>query len=61
MSPALDLTYLLASSTTAGVRRKYLEHLLTLYHTHFLATLEKLDITVDFTFDDLGESPATRT
>jgi len=52
-SPALDLVYFLGSSTTGDLRKKYLPHILTLYHTIFINTVERLGVTVDFSYEDL--------
>ena len=54
VSPALDINYLLASSSTGEVRREHLQDLLSLYHSVFSNTLDTIDITVDFTLEDLG-------
>merc|ERR1711915_1169567 len=54
-SPALDLSFFLDSSTTGELRREYLPHILTLYHTTFMHTLESLNTRVDFTYEDLLE------
>ena len=53
LSPAIDLAYFLYLSTTKEVRSKYLDHILTLYHTLFENTLEKLGVSVDFSYEDL--------
>merc|ERR1712013_190706 len=55
LSPAIDLAYFLYLSTTKEVRSKYLDHILTLYHTHFENTLEKIGVSVDFSYEDLLE------
>jgi len=54
-SPVLDMSYFLSASTTGDVRSRYIQHILTLYHTTFMTTLEKLGIHVDFSFEDLEE------
>ena len=53
VSPALDLAYFLAASTTGELRRKYLPHILTMYHTIFVSTVERLGVSVDFSYEDL--------
>jgi len=53
VSPALDLAYFLAASTTGELRRNYLPHILTLYHTIFINSLERLGVSVDFSYEDL--------
>lgn len=55
MSPALDLVYFLAASTTGDLRRSYMPHILTLYHTIFIQTLDRFGISVNFTYEDLQE------
>ena len=52
-SPGLDLVYFLGSSTTGDLRKKYLPHILTLYHTIFINAVERLGVTVDFSYEDL--------
>jgi len=53
VSPALDLVYFMAASTTGELRREYLPHILTLYHTIFTSTVERLGVSVDFSYEDL--------
>jgi len=55
LSPAIDLAYFLSLSTTKEIRSKYLEHILTLYHTIFVNTIERFGVTVDFSYEDLLE------
>jgi len=55
VSPALDLVYFLAASTTGDLRRKYLPHILTMYHTIFINTVERFGISVDFSYEDFLE------
>ena len=43
----------MGSSTTGDLRKKYLPHILTLYHTIFINTVERLGVTVDFSYEDL--------
>jgi len=52
-SPALDLVYFLAASTTGELRAKYLSHILTLYHTIFVNTAQRFGVQVDFSYEDL--------
>jgi len=54
-SPALDLAFFLDSSTTGELRRMHLPHILTMYHTIFIHTLESLGVSVDFSYEDLLE------
>merc|ERR1719186_2546560 len=54
MSPALDLVYFMAASSTRDLREQYL-HILTLYHTIFIATVERLGSTVHFTYEEFEE------
>merc|ERR1712013_649580 len=54
-SPALDLVYFLAASTTGELRTKYLSHILTLYHTIFVNTVQRFGVSVDFSYEDLLE------
>lgn len=53
--PALDLTYLLAASTTSEVRRDHLDHLLTLYHTTLTLTLERLGSRLTYEYEAFRE------
>ena len=55
VSPALDLVYFMAASTTGDLRRKYLPHILTMYHTIFINTVERFGVSVDFSYEDLLE------
>eukprot|EP00092_Neocalanus_flemingeri_P030907 GFUD01033564.1.p1 GENE.GFUD01033564.1~~GFUD01033564.1.p1 ORF type:complete len:244 (-),score=81.37 GFUD01033564.1:57-692(-) len=55
VSPALDLVYFMAASTTGELRRKYLPHILTMYHTIFINTVERLGVSVDFSYEELLE------
>jgi len=53
--PAIDVAYFLAPSTTGEVRREHLEHLLTLYHTTFLSTLDILQSNISYTYEQFRE------
>eukprot|EP00092_Neocalanus_flemingeri_P008482 GFUD01009139.1.p1 GENE.GFUD01009139.1~~GFUD01009139.1.p1 ORF type:complete len:452 (-),score=161.32 GFUD01009139.1:183-1538(-) len=55
VSPALDLVYFMAASTTGELRRKYLPHILTMYHTIFINTVERFGVSVDFSYEELLE------
>jgi len=54
-SPALDISFFLSSSTTGPLRTKYLPHILTLYHTVFADTVQRLGVSLDFSYEDLLE------
>jgi len=54
-APALDLVYFLASSTVGDLRKKYKEHILTLYHTTLMTSLDRLSCNVEFSYEDLVE------
>jgi len=53
--PAIDVAYFLAPSTTGEVRREHLEHLLTLYHTTFVSTLDILQSNISYTYEQFRE------
>jgi len=53
--PAIDVAYFLAPSTTGEIRREHLEHLLTLYHTTFLSTLDILQSNISYTYEQFRE------
>jgi len=55
LSPVMDLTYLLSASTTGQVRREHLDHLLTLYHTTFTLTLDRLGSNIQYSYDTFRE------
>jgi len=52
-SPATDLVYFLAASTTGELRRQHWHHILTLYHTTFTIAAARLGVTPDFSYEDL--------
>merc|ERR1719391_82388 len=53
--PAIDVAYFLSSSTIGEVRRKHLEHLLTLYHTTLMSTLDTLQSNISYTYEQFRE------
>jgi len=53
--PAIDVAYFLAPSTTGEVRREHLEHLLTLYHTTLVDTLDILQSNISYTYEQFRE------
>jgi len=53
--PAIDVAYFLAPSTTGEVRKEHLEHLLTLYHTTLMSTLDVLQSNISYTYEQFRE------